>query len=203
MYKPKLYMEINYFELVNMLYIQASIKLYTIRSHAQLKHAMVMMSVNIYRDLMRKLTYISKQHIEDMDSYDSYSADKNDYEFAGKYLKSTDDDAEFIKLIKNIKSPQIRMILIISGYILADMDDLYEDFCALFETEDKKLLKKLNDILDIINDNERIHMENIVTKDGTASKKRRKNLTFNSILKALGLYRQKDLILNKIANELY
>lgn len=204
MYRPFFAGELSQRELAHLLYIKASIKLYTIRSHAQLKHAMIMMSANIYRDLSRKYKHRAEFNIEDMTSYYDDNLDSQAYWFVYKYAATTDEDLHFINVIRSIKSDKIRMILIITGYAVAEIDELFDDFCALFNTDDVKLLAQLDSILDALEYNEELRQSRVVTENkDTTHKRYKKQITFNFILKAFGLSRQKDCILNMIANELY
>lgn len=201
MYRPIYCNEISYLELVNTIYVDCSIKMYTIRSHQQLKHAMIMRCCNRYRDIALHNTFWSNNHIEDTEYVDEPTSDNNNYGFLGKYLSTRDDDKKFVDVIKSVKQKQLRMILIISGYLLADMDDLYDDFCELFNTEDEELLKQLESILDAVDYNDNLRKER--ASNTGCSGKRKISITFNYILKALGLFNNKKRILGEIADVLY
>lgn len=90
-----------------------------------------------------------------------------------------DSELEIADCIRNIKQKQIRQVLIITGYLLANISVLYDDYIDVLDSCDIETQDRLLDLAQSVYDREqKVYIQRpVVAKN---------KLTFNSILEAFG-----------------
>lgn len=89
-----------------------------------------------------------------------------------------DSEREVANCIRNIKHKQIRQVLIITGYLLANIGDLYKDYIEVLDSCDITTQNKLLDLAQNVYDKEQ---KNYIQKPVNNTK-----ISFTNILEAFG-----------------
>lgn len=148
------------------LYIYTVIRLPKIKNYAMLKTALCNRVKNILRDNVKKETFCVKtedateEQLQQFKFYnringDTYIAGSLDNyivdEYTGEFSNLIQSDnnsvhskVETVEIIRSIKNKQVRQILIVCGYLLADLDELYIDYRQVLQSCSKRVKQNLH-----------------------------------------------------------
>lgn len=196
-------------DLVIDLYIWSYIRLFKFKNVQVLKVALNNRVKNLLRDYITKETKKVKTQDatkEQLKEFENFSRINGDSYIIGSLdnTLSVDEDStyesiipmddeynksrlETVETIRTLKNKQVRQILIICGYLLADLDELSDDFRDVLQNCSPKVRDNLKKLCSIQLQYEQDEMNNVKIKD---RKRRIKQITVTDIVKAFDLQEQ-------------
>lgn len=163
-------------ELATKLYIWSSIRLNKFNSYAHLKTGLMNCVKNILRDEVTKETMkIKDQYLTESELKERYSTEWNKKRFDdGTYISSSLDQCAFmehdsdgretlhsripdstesqeelrsvVNQIRSIRNKQVKQFLIIGGFLLANINELEQDFKQIINSVETSKAQKLNNL---------------------------------------------------------
>lgn len=155
------------------LYIYSAIRLNKISSPANLKTALI----NICKNYKRQNAKRKKMWSESLDTpvptkLTSTEEQFTKYDFLSTNEDVTDSEKEVVDCIRSIKNKEVRDVLVIAGYLLANINGLYTDYRYVLDTCNETIKQNLLQLAESVFSNE----EN----------EKKHKIDFNSIIKAFG-----------------
>lgn len=201
------------------LFIYTTIRLPKIKNYAMLKTALCNRVKNILRDNIQKETICVKEENatdEQLNQYkyfdringdkyiigslDNYIVDENTGEFSdlvqSDYDESMATKLETIETIRNIKNKQVRQILVVCGYLLSDLDELYVDYRQVLQQCSKRVKQNLHKLCE----KQLMYEDYKVGKYKTTDTRRMRPITIADIVAAFDLKEQLSNICTDTTN---
>lgn len=167
-------------ELASMMFIQSSVKLNTYNSFKHLKVGLVKIGMTIFRNTMRRNAYWTSYSLDDyVPQSKSDQSNKSTYLSLMKTTSMAQQNREFVMEIMSIKNPEVRELLIVCGYIVANISELQTAFYDVIKNSKRIDLEKLQKVLDQLHKNDEINQQRA---DNIKVSKHKSSITFTTIL---------------------
>lgn len=158
-------------------YIRKKIGLY--ENHHHIKAALVKRMMTLANEYTRKGKYYLGSTDEVFDS-DNQGAVRYKYEIP----VSQDTEIEnsmLLNKIRGVKNKEVRNLLILTGYLICNIDDLRKDYLELLRSYDKDIQHNIKELEAVVLRNDQIDRDRI---DQIKVKEKRKNLKITDLIKA-------------------
>lgn len=158
-------------------YIRKKIGLY--ENHHHIKAALVKRMITLANEYTRKGKYYLGSTDEVFDS-DSNGTVRYKYE-CPVYQETDIENSILINKIRNVKHIEIRNLLILTGYLICDIDELRKDYLKLLRSYDVDTRHSIRELEQIVLNNDKLDRDRI---DKISRKEKRKNLKIIDLIKA-------------------
>lgn len=158
-------------------YIRKKIGLY--ENHHHIKAALVKRMMTLANEYTRKGKYFVGSTDEVFDS-DSNGTVRYKYE-CPVYQETDVENSILLNKIRNVKHEEVRNLLILTGYLICDIDELRKDYLKLLRSYDKDTRHSIRELEVIVLNNDQLDRDRI---DKISRKEKKKSLKIIDLIKA-------------------
>lgn len=161
-------------------YIRKKIALF--ENHNHIKGALVKRMITLAQEYVRKGKYFLGSTDEVLATDNVYGIARYKYEMPVSD-ESTIEDEIFLDRVRSIKDKSVRNLLIITGYLLCDIEGLRKDYIELLRTcDDADIKNNISQLESIVRHNDEIEM---CKYDNIATTERKQRLSIKDVIVAL------------------
>lgn len=171
--KEELYME-------HQEYIRKKIGLF--QNHNHIKGALVNRMITLAQEQTKRNKYFIGSLDEQLEPENNNGVCRYKYEAVASNKSS--EDMLFINSIRELKNKQVKNLLIVTGYLLCDIDELRKDYLDVLRSSDPDICNSVKLLAETIQNNEIIKQDRL---DNKVTKGRCRNISIKDIIKALKL----------------
>lgn len=161
-------------------YIRKKIGLF--ENHNHIKSALIKRMITLAQEYARKGKYFLGSTDEVLYTDNTYGVPRYRFELPVTDHNTVEDDL-FLERIRSIKDKSVKHLLIITGYLICDIEGLRKDYIELLRNlDDEDIKNNVKNLEAVIIHNDEIEMNRYA---GITSKERKHNLSIKDVIEAL------------------